>query len=585
MLSNELFESFFCPLGLKAKILDEEEEENFKALTVHLTGTNGRGNLMDLTIELCLPIPDKRYGRILTIEASGGTRYRVVCHKAFKNPLDMTTAQTEELCVRTWRGTVIDAMNDIVSETLLDTYFEGQDPSIQIIEQRMNTWFKTSPHILDVDPDKPMQVKSACQAVVIDIIDEPMSHNSRIFPESWIGSLDPCSTPTSNKINAVYRLSHGSTIEANTIIPSGHIFCSTIYENAIGLSMLPRRAYLLRTTFENSERLLMEEEPRIAGPNCTLSGVHLHTAIMHLDGITFEDCIAISESAAAKLSCSVFKRETAKSMVPLHSSISEGDVLGRGDIMAEDDSEEQFRTNKIYSKSIVTEVEQGRSMIHGQMGYYVRAIMSAVYPLQNGDKLSNRAAGKGVVRIIPDKEMPLDNQGHRIDVCVGPESVYGRRSILTYWEMMAHAHQDAGGEITVDILDPTPDFTELSEKYGEKIQLFLKGHQLPELTFVGTVFWSRINKHAREAFSCKGNKEITNQYNLRSDDARLSGQRIDLAKMIALRSRNMNHIMTKITRSNTQGITRLRDLLGVLVDAERLDDWNKHEDEAGALEA
>lgn len=54
--------------------------------------------------------------------------------------------------------------------------------------------------------------------------------------------------------------------------------------------------------------------------------------------------------------------------------------------------------------------------------------------VNNGFKCTGRAGDKGVVVILPDEAMPVDEQGFRADICVDPVSVLKRTNIIQLYE-------------------------------------------------------------------------------------------------------------------------------------------------------
>lgn len=568
MLSKELIEAYVRPMGFALKIEKHQVEDNLNKYNAVLMGVNAKGAPCGTAIQFNLPCFMEGDDRVLEVMGSTGLRYRVIAHKAFT---DITEGLvTSKLAARDWRVVVLDAMTDVISGSILDWFFGNEEPNNAIIDQRISNWFNTDPGILDVDPQNEMETQSAKEAIKLQIYDEMMSHNARIFHKEWLGFIDPCSTPTSEHINCTYRLTQGSTIKDGQIISGGKLHCSTLENNAIGLSLTPRRAYLLRTQFESSEKLLMDEEPLIKPAKNQLSGIHLYTAIMDLGANTFEDCIAISQSAAAKMLAVVQKKETFISGAPMHLQIKEGDSVERKTVVATDEADMSYSFTKLYRPGIVSKIEQKHTLYQGYMAYIIKVIVQCLYPIATGDKISTRAGGKGVVKIIPDNNMPMDQSGKRIEACISPKSIYGRRSILTYWEMMAHKnildYPDDCSYISGSF-NPSPTFEEFVEAgYGDSIQLILNGRDLPEKTFCGVIYYIRIDKHAIEVVSTKGGKTVTNQYGVTRDDARICGQRIDLAKIVALKGREFNEIIKYIINNNSHGISRMKGLFRSLGD-------------------
>jgi hypothetical protein len=550
-------------MGYRCIVSIDEDEEKFSIYRIHCSGINANGNKISEEIILGIPKVDKKYKRIIEVDGSSGTRYRVIIYRGFQDLL--SEKFTSDLSVIDWKLTVINAINDIISDALMDLHFDGSKPFKDNVSQRFQTWLNTASNILDVDPDNKMKVKSACEAIIIAVADEPMSHNSRIYDTAWLGKIDPTSTPTSEKINLVYRLAKGAKVQAGKITPGKSIFCSTVSDNAIATILNPRRGYLLRTTFENSVKLVAPEEPRLKPRDNYLDGVHLKTAIMHYGINTYEDAILISESAARKFACNVYKHMTFRSRGEITLKVKEGDPVYPGQVLAYSGKESEVRAEKIVKPAEITKIEHYSVIHHGYIHKAVRFTLHNVYSLQAGDKISNRGAGKGVVNIISDMFMPRTSSGDFMEVCISPESIAGRRVMSLYWEMMAHEAIEDGVSVSTDLGNPKPSFDELAPKYGLKKQLYLRDHKLKNKTFIGDIFWIRINKHACEMNSAVDDQRILTHNDVLVDDARISGQRIDIGKSMAFHDRGFSDILEYAIKQSPYGANLVKSYIDCLV--------------------
>jgi hypothetical protein len=360
-------------------------------------------------------------------------------------------------------------------------------------------------------------------------------------------------------------MTEGTVIKNDKLVPSGKLFCKTTNDNAIAVSYLPRRSYLLRTSFENHEELVFPDIPKVHPKNNQLSGTNLLTAIMHHGTNTFNDCIAVRAGAAVNFTCKVKKNQFFRSREPIAVLVNKQDSVRPGQILCSS-KEKELRMNKFPREAYVTEIREYKVIYQGLVYNAVRIFMEGIYPLQNGDKITNRSAGKGVIQLVDDSLMPVTEDGEVVDICLGVESVFGRRSILTYWEMMASAYIADGGVVDASFKDPTPSFQQLVDMgYGNKRQLFIGSNKLKDLTFYGNVYWIRLNKHAIEMNSATGDRLSLNQYDLKPDDPSISGQRRDLAKSLALYHRGlMSSLRYMAKRDSSVGIQRFNDLMGAL---------------------
>jgi hypothetical protein len=527
------------------------------------------GSLRFTEVNLSLPRVDLKYKRILEVQGSKLLRNRIVCDMAEYDIGPDADLINKSLIVYPWTKLVIDAINNAASNAMQDFFFTGQPHSDENIQYQIDLWFNTAPFIHDVDVDNDMQVISLMEAVVLNIEANTISHNHKVFNPEWVKKVDPASTSQSDKINETYRRTVGSKIVDNRIVPGNDYFCSTIANNAFATDLGPRRQYLLRTTFENSETLTDSEDPILHPRNNQLSGVHLLTALMHFNSYTYEDCIVVSESAAKKLECIKRKRQTVKSFAPLFNLVSEGDTILPNDYIAGTEFGTTFRAEGIYRPCTAIEIKTSKTISSGHVAWVLSITYECTYSLSDGDKLSNREAGKGVVRIIPDKLMPSTSAGETIEVCVGPEAVTGRRSMGLYWEMMAHKYVDKTrlDSLDVDLYSPKPSFRELCDMgFGSSETLSIEGTKLPCNTFIGKIFWLRMNKHAIEAASCVGSEKPRNAHGLVIDKARKSGQKREPNKSIAMFSRNLEQNLFNSIKRDSNGHEQLRLMLEALED-------------------
>ena len=202
----------------------------------------------------------------------------------------------------------------------------------------------------------------------------------------------------------------------------------------------------------------------------------------------------------------------------------------------------------------------------------------------NGDKLSNRHGGKGIVTVIPDEDMPYyydkSNIKHIVEVCIGPETIVNRKAMSLLWEMMlARKAKLLNKDISVDLyikendniswpLGDNYNFSDLSKEYGFKQQLYLYKDKLEEQTFVSHLFWLRLDKFAKEILSiCKDSRK-TNNFKAVVDDAKVSGQHCNPAKLLALSARDMEGIAGDIIDENMSGKQHFRNLVNAVKNKE-----------------
>jgi len=237
----------------------------------------------------------------------------------------------------------------------------------------------------------------------------------------------------------------------------------------------------------------------VADNNYTKEGVlalgkNLKVAFMSYHGLNFEDGIVVTESAAKKLSSVhlhkhtlpandqlVFDVKKFQSVNPLtftekqYSHIDStgvakiGSKVRPGDPLVVALQPYQIKdrtgiaairkslTNSHLDKSVKWEgdVEGEVVAVHrNEDGVHVH--VRAIEPLIVGDKLSNRAGGKGIVtRIIPDKEAPRSKEGAPVDIIFQPAGLGGRMNMGQIYEAMTgKIAQKTGQPFVVENFDP-----------------------------------------------------------------------------------------------------------------------------------
>ena len=409
---------------------------------------------------------------------------------------------------------------------------------------------------------------------------ERMLH-SLFNPRLW-DLIDMNSTSFGDNPNGSFRLVDGTSIQNSKLIPSktNSPFCGVLSKHAIGLGMNPRRAYLLRNTFEQVVDIIIPEDPIVSpykdDEKVKLQGVNLLTALMHLKHHTHEDGIVISESAAKKMVSSRIITQLVESDLPVVPCVTPGDMVNPASIVALDGDRQVTATKLlVFSQVEVVSMSKGRRFGKDTNRCWIK--YRSFYSLENGDKLSNRHGGKGVVTVIPDEEMPHDDQGNRIEVCIGPESVINRRSMSVFWEIMLcrKAQKEGLTKIKVSLLeqkdgscdwpkDELHNFDKLAEEFGENTQLFIKEKPLPHTTFVGPMFWMRIDKIAMEIVSCVAKKRKKSAFGAVVDSANVSGQRCNVAKILALDARGVSQITEHIIAENISGQDMFKSFISAI---------------------
>ena len=198
-------------------------------------------------------------------------------------------------------------------------------------------------------------------------------------------------------------------------------------------------------------------------------GINLRTAYMPYKGETFEDAVAISESAAHKmtsehlyqkealiddsvaLSLSKFRAHApgtinTKQAAKLDDKgiIKRGETIERGDVMVAMLREEAVTPeDTLLSRLVKSKARpwKDRAMRWDkdspgtvtdvvQLNDKVKVFVRTEEPMKEGDKLVGRHGNKGIVtKIIPDAEMIKDAEGNTIDLIMDPHGIPSRINI------------------------------------------------------------------------------------------------------------------------------------------------------------
>ena len=451
------------------------------------------------------------------------------------------------------------------------------------VQAMIDKWFASGPEWRVLKPSRIAQ-EDQNRGVIIDTFSTEKGHMSRmmskIFSSQLHGILDLNSTSVGNNINETFRLAEQATIKDGKIIADqgNRPLCRITAKHGIGLGMNPRRAHLLRTTFEAAIDLTMPESPLVTpykdDEENKLHGINFITAIMHLDVFTHEDGIAISETAASKMIGARTVTQLVESHLPVTPLVKVGAYVSPETPVALD-GENIVTASKLYCPGVVDEVEEQRGSRLGEKTYRTWLKYTSFYPLQTGDKLSNRHGGKGVVVVLPDHEMPTRADGSSVEVCIGPETITNRKAMAILWEMMlANKAELEGKPVYVELFgdekeldwnrDGLHDFAALSRDYSNKEQLFLNGEPLEEETFVAPLFWIRLDKISREIVSSVSNNKNTNNFGGAIDNAKKSGQRCNISKLMALYARGLDNVAHEIVFNNISAEEHFTDIVNAI---------------------
>ena len=571
------------PLGMTCSVIECNTLEGNEIKAITLSFQHPRIN-KSLITTIFLPIFD---GHVIKWRNSKKALVHVAdvfIDTDFEISLDERNQDNRmELIIKSPAETIVKALEKAIASSIR-SWFYGKEQEVDnvSIQIAVDKWFSSGIEWRVLKPG-PIARQDQENTVIINPEGVKMTHKermiSRVFNPDLHGIVDLNSTSVGNNINASFRLSQGAKCKNGIITRSSNNnpFCSIINKHAIGIQMNPKRAYLLRTTFEAAVELVNTEDPIVTpyseDTEVKLNGLNLLTAVMHLKEFTHEDSIAISQSAANKMTAIREITQLVESHLPVVPLVKEGDYVFTNIPIALD-GEKHVLATKLYYPGTVTEVSSSVGNRFGELSNRTWFKMECCYPLETGDKISNRHGGKGVVVVVPDDHMPKNNEGQIIDICIGPESITTRKAMSILWEMMLTKKAAAENLdfIKVQIFEdndfelewssgPNYDFETLAKFYGDKEQLFIDDMPLEEPTYVSNLFWSRLDKFAKEIVNSVKRQKVKNNIQGVVDQASLSGQRCNPPKLLAMCKRGMEEVALDIIESNMSAKDHFKQLL------------------------
>lgn len=565
MLEAATIERYVRPLGYKLEVhpveqvqdLDLLEDTDRATFQVKALGKRQGGLHGGCIFQMSLPLPDQHGA--YTIDDLRCMLVREAIVDYVNSPL----LGPPKHIFRDRRRVACMLLTQALSRALGPFHITGEPPTDQQVQISIEAAFKPSGRSpVRLVPDNPIGQEDLKSVVYVWPPDHGLDTTQRLYQEAWWNALDPASTPGSEKANVAFRLAHGARVESGQVHRGSSPFCTTIQHYHLPVCYTPRRTHIARSAYCGTLPLVDPETPLVGNPG--LPGKHLFTAIMNLPSYTGDDAIVVSQSAARKMTAIRTLRERVFLSGEFHVKIKVGDVIGPGDPLVEAEEGTRY-PRRIQRSATVTSVSLCPSSYMGTRCLRLTATLSYEASLADGDKVITRNAVKGVVRVLPDDRMPHLQDGTPLEMVLSPESVVNRRAMGVFWEMMATEHRLNGGEVLVDHFDPRPTFPQLvAEGYGAKQQLFLDHEKLPYMTYCGHLFLLRLDKIAAELVSvCRGEDCFTGM-RTRINNARMSGQKRDLAKAQAMFGRGLVKNFIALTKNNASGAYALQETLKVL---------------------
>jgi hypothetical protein len=306
---------------------------------------------------------------------------------------------------------------------------------------------------------------------------------------------------------------------------------------------------------------------------------------MDMGNLTFEDSIVFSESAAEAMTAYRTIRQTWVGPQKLEMLVQVGEyVPAREAFAVSEDGTVTVYAKRLVYPSKLTNVEVTNVIRAGMPVRRYRFTFVSQVKLHTGDKVTARHGNKGIAWVIKDDAMPVVQDPRdprkftRVDVCISPGSVVKRRMMSLYWEMMlSKKASDIRASYVLDAWNVPEEISFpalVREGYGEKSQLYLCGHRLEHRTFVGPLYWIRMDKLAAEQASAQDGKTYLNHLGLPIDTTQ-NGQRRDPSKSMALFHRNLPKLLDYVTKANTADVKKFEDLVKVLEPDFKIDLWKR----------
>jgi DNA-directed RNA polymerase subunit beta len=110
----------------------------------------------------------------------------------------------------------------------------------------------------------------------------------------------------------------------------------------------------------------------------------------------------------------------------------------------------------------------GKYKIKGEEINGIHVEMSAMYlrNIEEGDKIGNRHGNKGVIsKILPHEEMPLMEDGRRVDICINPLGIISRMNVGQVFECnLAMSLNDLKSNLLLPFTEFTDDQAKIEER-------------------------------------------------------------------------------------------------------------------------
>lgn len=486
-------------------------------------------------LKLSLPKFDKNG----VFEINGVTRSIV---QSIRHDYSNILSAEKEYVVDNWVKVLKFNLSGIISNALENFCNNGVIPPENVLQDKVDNFLKTD-YMCQLIKNTDVAKESVPETIYFkDIVPDGLDVDARQFPDKLRGLVDYASTGAGDNINKSYRLVKGTVIDSKGRLQKnkeGNDYCSTIQNNVVGIEYNPNRVHLLRAQYEQALPVENNEIPYIRAEHNMLEGMHLNTAVMNLGHKTYEDAIVFSESAAARFKAirTHYVRLNTSNKVDLRVSVG-NTVSANTPVLEEVDSDNKIRykyCENLTVNGIVADVNVYQSRSYGRDTKKTVVEIHESVALMPGDKITTRGGIKGVAVVCPDNKMPHVMSNEElvpIDVCISIKSVYNRRSVVTLWEMAANRYvidNKIDDLISKPFNEPVTYEYLMDNGYGQMTQLYMKGKELPNKTYVNPLFFLRNEKIASDQLSYNGDKQMVTLNGTPVNNSRLSGQKFSLA--------------------------------------------------------
>lgn len=332
-----------------------------------------------------------------------------------------------------------DVLHDTIRRSVAKAVAE--DNPQDVAQRVVDGFFGTSELIRNVELNKPLSMEAGALTLVIDQPSTTRIDDYRY--NDWEGIIDYITGTQGDKVALTFKLVEGVEIIGRRFVPSEKVFSSLMKRCVVfPENDRPNRLLITRPAFASHEELVQHEQPLVAHKSYSgeFKGRHLLTGILSSPD-NYQDCIVISQSAARRLACVVRKRVVIADTGDIELLVQEGDEVRFLSPLAlvtpsSESLDPEVISNPFNGLWEIENIDKGSSYVGGEPATRFRITVRSVYTCNDGDKLTTRHGGKGVVRVVPDHEMPTTLDGHRLEALVHPMSFNSRRNTGTFREMM-----------------------------------------------------------------------------------------------------------------------------------------------------